>query len=130
MTGNVTDFATSKRLAKVWPFAKSPIECRFWAVSPEEKEYLRNGCAGQRRDGVWHDVTDGCLVYPARDLSELEAKIREMKLRGNIYISAIDISCVLLAEEDVIRGGEANTIINALGAAVAKALEAAAEGEK
>jgi len=131
MNGDRTNLEVSRRLAVVWPFAQSPISRWFWAVSPEGEEYLRNGVAGQRPDGVWHDIADGCLVYPARDLSELEAKMEEMWFACTIVFGVTHPANAMAAiRKGFIQQGaaHADTIIDALGAAVAEALEKAGEG--
>ena len=127
MTGNVTNLATSRRLAKVWP---RPDDKKGWAwVGAGDETRLMADCHGT-------DVHRNCEILPARTLSELEAKIREMGLEFNAFtlerVHGKKAIAYLFPKSKGTRCAEAKAdhIIDALGAAVAEALERAGEGGK
>ncbi len=131
-TGIVTNPETSKRLAVVWPFTKSPTRHRHWLLMPGEDEFLADGVVTQYPDGHWYD-RNHWLAYPARDLSELEVKIREMgfEWRGRgegekVHIWLYDLTAAETLS--AVARSAATHIIDAFGAAVAETLEAAGEG--
>ena len=135
MTDDHTNLEVSRRLAKVWPAnAGEDGHVGWWArMNPGEPiEHHDCTCAEEffaESDGLGQPI-------PARSVSELEAKIAEMEWFARIesipnYDRKNALVGASLYKGDFLKdhrfaGDLGDTIVNALGAAVAEALEKAA----
>jgi len=132
MNGNHTDLETSKRLAKVW--SGPPLNTERWWWFPEEKTFHPDEVEWDCGESEWildAEWPEGGPI-PARDLSELEAKIEEMGLEWHATSRVGTVWTTMWEKEgeNMVAQGKAEHFIDALGAAVAEALEKAGEGGK
>lgn len=122
MNHNHTDLETSRRLARVWPGPPADRRRAWWVgqetvLHPEDVAWELGLDCRWRLDADWPE--GGPIA--ARDLSELEAEIREMGL--NIEIIIHDDGAVQTCTGRDPYSPPHMHIINALANAVAEAKE-------
>ena len=132
---NHTDLATSRRLAKVWPLDADDRQHLQWLRNPGDNAGpAGEWCLTEGREAMNYRAW-GYDSIPARDLAELEARVQEMELGWISSTMGKEVRVWLYNKTggnvlNSVAVGGSNCFINALGAAVAAALEAREREEK
>ena len=121
MTGNETSLDVSRRLAKVW--SAEDDHAGWWLKMSDDEELAYHYCTCDEE--CFTKPGELGVPIPARTLSELEAEIGRMGYVATMMMwenePRVTVAFVGMNKEPCF--GQANTIIDALGNAVAEAKE-------